>query len=269
MNQLLLVMTALIGSLATAVIIASLGYRLQSRFAKDAAITTTLQVKDLLLKQAFTRDMVPVDANFTLCYRIQAAGNPKPISRAILEGLGTVDDWRTATERQVLFTLRDVIATYDFDHLFDSIGENVVPLRSIEQKVHIRLRPVVEQWGVEVTGVQLGAIEIPESIKEQLVEKKRAQYEQKVELMKAETEKLVKLTEAKARMETITAIAQGIKHLLGKDARPQDLIALRFIEYLEKAAETGGGEESWLPLQRLDALRALEELGFRHDVEET
>jgi len=255
MNELQLVLTALIGSLAAAAIIASIGYRLQSRFVEDAAITTALQVKELLLKQAFTRDMIPIDVNLTLFYRMYAAGNPAPISKDVIEAIQTVDDWRAATERQALFILRDVTAMNDFDDLFHSTDPTVAPLRLIEQTVHNRLRLAAEQWGVEVTGVQLGAIEIPESIGKQLVEIKRAELDRRIDITRAETAKLVKVTEATARMQTILAIAQGLKQVLGEDARPEDLIALRFIEYLENRAETviGTGEDDLETLLKLQS----------------
>ena len=266
MNELQLILTALIGSLAAAAILASIGYRLQSRFVADVIITTALQVKELLLKQAFTRDLIPIDVTLTLFYRIHAAGNPAPISKDTIKATQTVDDWRAATERQALFILRDVTATYDFDKLFQPTDETGVPLRSIEREVRDRLRSVAEYWGVEVAGIQLGAIEIPESIGKQLVENKRAQHEQEAELIKAEsdrriditraeTAKLVKVTEATARMQTIQAIAHGLKQVLGEDARPEDLIALRFIEYLENRAEpvVGTGEDDLETLLKLQS----------------
>ena len=61
----------------------------------------------------------------------------------------------------------------------------------------------------------------------------------------------------------------GLKQLLGPNPKPQDIIALRFIEYLDQRAEASAGlaEDDTAALMRLQSLEALSVRRTSHIVE--
>ena len=86
--------------------------------------------------------------------------------------------------------------------------------------------------------------------------------DRRISTTRAETAKIVQLSKATSEMETIQAISQGLKHLVGSSPTSQDLIALRYIEYLEStlgngAASSGDGADALIKLQGLQTLREL------------
>jgi regulator of protease activity HflC (stomatin/prohibitin superfamily) len=175
-------------------------------------------------------------------------------------------DWdsiKPAMETIVDTSLRDVITRCNLDEVFTA-------RERIKDEVCAQInKRSLDFLAIRVVGADIGEVRIPEEVKDRLMQKWMADWDQRIDTTRAETEKLVQMVEATARKETIQAIAEGItqalRQLVGEDAKPEDLIALRYIEYLEK---TGGGEEGWPTQERLEAIRALGRLGIRRDEEE-
>jgi hypothetical protein len=110
--------------------------------------------------------------------------------------------------------------------------------------------------------VDTGRILVPSQTEEVLVSQWIADREQRVSATRAETEQLVQLSKTTARMQAIQGISRGLKQLVGPDATPEDIIALRYIEYLEHSTESSGGmnEDQFNTLLRLQGLEALRSL---------
>lgn len=167
-------------------------------------------------------------------------------------------------------SLRDVIARYDLDEIFAArvtgpspTADQLEPRQRIKDEVRAQINKVsLDYLAIEVVDVDIGEVRVPGEAKDQLLQKWVADWDQRIDTTKAETDKLVQVTKATARMQTIQAIAQGLKQLLGKDAKPEDLIALRYIEYMEKAAETGRGEDGWSTQQQIEAMQTFQRLGI-------
>ena len=171
--------------------------------------------------------------------------------------------------------LRDVIANYNLDEIFVPSSRLVPGQVQIRQTLKREIKDQIEKitkrsLGV-TTGVDIGLIKIPEEAKNRLLQKWVADWDRRIDTTRAETEKLVQVTKATARMQTIQAIAQGLKQLLGKDATPDDLIALNFIEYLEKRCEylekQAGPPDEYAEdtgaQDRLEIMQTLRRLGIR------
>jgi regulator of protease activity HflC (stomatin/prohibitin superfamily) len=98
-----------------------------------------------------------------------------------------------------------------------------------------------KEWGVVVTEVRIGTIDVPDEVKARMLTRWEAEWRRQVRITEAEGEaeafRLMELARAKAQMEMIIAITQGFKQMAGSGAVPGHLIALRFIEALEKMAE--------------------------------
>jgi regulator of protease activity HflC (stomatin/prohibitin superfamily) len=167
-------------------------------------------------------------------------------------------------------SLRDVIARHDLDEIFTARGAEspptagkLEPRQRIKNEVCDQINEISSKFmAIKVVAVDIGEVKIPEKAKDQLLQKWVAEWDQRIDTTRAETEKLVQVARATARMQTIQAIAQGLKQLLGKDAKPEDLIALRYIEYMEKAAETGRGEDGWATQQQIEAMQTFQRLGI-------
>ena len=182
-------------------------------------------------------------------------------------------DWdkvKTAMETIAGTSLRDVIARHDLDEIFTAKGTgrsltsaSVEPRQMIKDELCTQINEIsLDFLAIRVVAADIGEIKIPQEAEERLLQKWTAEWDQRIETIKAETEKLVQVAKATARMQTIQAIAQGLKQLLGKDAKPEDLIALRYIEYMEKAAEIGRGEDGWSTQQQIEAMQTFQRLGI-------
>ena len=180
------------------------------------------------------------------------------------------DSIKSAMESIAGTSLRDVIARHDLDEIFTAKGTGLSrtsaspePRQMIKDEVCTQINKIsLDFLAIRVVAADIGEVKIPQEAEGQLLQKWMAEWDQRIDTTRAETEKLVQVTEATARMQTIQAIAQGLKQLLGKDAKPEDLIALRYIEYLEKAAQTGRSEDGWSTQQQIEAMQTFQRLGI-------
>ncbi len=146
--------------------------------------------------------------------------------------------------------------------------EDIIPMSdtqriNFKQALKNEINGVTQKLGVVIAVVDIVDIVIPERIREQLLDRWNADWETHARLTRAETTNSIYIAEAIARSQTITAIAQGLKSLLGNDATSQNLVALRYIEYLEQRATgappgTDHEVDTLVQLQAMDTLRALQ-----------
>lgn len=108
----------------------------------------------LNIKNVLTKDLVSLNIELTAIYQIVQTPD------AILKATCSVDDWRKATESAIASVLRDVISEQGLRQ-----GKKVaIPSReSIRQLLTQQLNTVTSQWGVQVTTLMIGAIELPET----------------------------------------------------------------------------------------------------------
>jgi regulator of protease activity HflC (stomatin/prohibitin superfamily) len=169
-------------------------------------------------------------------------------------------DWRESVKSISSRAARDVIGRYDLTE--------IVPLtetmrQDFNRQLTAQINAItVRALGVEVIAVDTGRILVPSQTEEVLVSQWIADREQRVSATRAETEQLVQLSKTTARMQAIQGISRGLKQLVGPDATPEDIIALRYIEYLEHSTESSGGmnEDQFNTLLRLQGLEALRSL---------
>ena len=192
--------------------------------------------------------------------------------------------WKYTVVGMTRTQVRKALAKYELGQIFRFDPEVEDPerykpvLNQIAEEVKKMAAEIACNWGVSVRSVNVDAIEMPEQVKQQMLEMWSAEYARRKALIEAETEKIVQTAKAEAerivqtakaeaREETIRVVSRGIKQLLGEGATPQDLIALRFIEYLEKAAETGGAEAPFQTQEQLGIMETLGRFGIRRDRE--
>lgn len=139
------------------------------------------QISSLGTILTYTRDGVAVSLELTLGYRVmidedalinrgEYVFDDETIRRASLQ----VSNWRIETEYAGSRVLREAIASYTLDDLFDPTGDSadrptLSPRENIQAHVLRRLNAVTKEWGVVVRYAQLSEIEIPSEIREALL----------------------------------------------------------------------------------------------------
>ena len=170
-------------------------------------------------------------------------------------------DWRGAVQAVSETAARDVVGRYDLDQ--------IVPIsdsfrKDFKEKLKQEINRVAEGFmGVTVIAVDIGRVGIPQAAEGLLLEKWTAEWERIIIDTRAQTQKGVERYEAEAEAASLGIIARTFRGLIGETLRPQDMIAIRFIEYLEKRGGTAGGTNGaeFETLLRLQTMRTLESLG--------
>lgn len=157
-------------------------------------IDLRVQTIDLPKQEVITRDNVPVKINATVFFRVQFP------EKAVLN----VEDYRYATMMYAQTVLRDVIGGVELDDLLakrDEVAENI---RKIVDEI-------TDQWGIDVTGVRLQDIEIPEEMRRAMARQAEAERERRAVIIKSEGE--IKAAENLVQAAKLIAKAPEALHL--------------------------------------------------------
>jgi regulator of protease activity HflC (stomatin/prohibitin superfamily) len=120
-------------------------------------------------QQVITRDNVPVTIDGVLFFRVQNAAD------AII----MVQDYRYVVSQYAQTSLRDVIGQLTLDQL---LTEREEIAKSIEQHVE----KDTKGWGLEVTGLRIQDIDMPEELKKMMSRQASAEREKRATITKAE-----------------------------------------------------------------------------------
>jgi regulator of protease activity HflC (stomatin/prohibitin superfamily) len=123
-------------------------------------------------QQVITRDNVPVTIDGVLFFRVQNAAD------AII----MVQDYRFVVSQYAQTSLRDVIGQLSLDQL---LTEREEIAKSIEQHVE----KDTKGWGLEVTGLRIQDIDMPEELKKMMSRQASAEREKRATITKAEGDK--------------------------------------------------------------------------------
>jgi regulator of protease activity HflC (stomatin/prohibitin superfamily) len=123
-------------------------------------------------QQAITRDNVPVTIDAALFFRVANA------AEAIIE----VQDYRYVVSQYAQTSLRDVIGQMTLDQLLTEREEIAGSIkRHVEQDT--------KGWGVEVTGLRIQDVDMPEELKKMMSRQASAEREKRATITKAEGDK--------------------------------------------------------------------------------
>ncbi|MDP2480865.1 MAG: slipin family protein [Candidatus Palauibacterales bacterium] len=142
-------------------------------FAVERMERVSLRViaMDIPPQDVITRDNVSVKVNAVLYFRVN-----DPL-RAILE----IEDYLFATSQLAQTTLRSVIGQADLDHLLAE-----------REKFNEILREIIDQgtdpWGIEVTGVEVKDVDLPQEMKRAMARQAEAERERRAKVISAEGE---------------------------------------------------------------------------------
>ena len=124
---------------------------------------------DIPAQQVITKDNVPVKINGVIFFKVD---NP---ADAIIK----VQDYRYAISQYAQTSLRDVIGQMTLDQLLTEREE-------IGKKIETTVEKDTKGWGLEVTGIRIQDIDMPEELKKMMSRQASAEREKRATITKAE-----------------------------------------------------------------------------------
>ena len=135
-------------------------------------VDTRVLAVNIPKQQVITRDNVPVTIDGVLFFRVDNAA----------EAIIMVQDYRYVISQYAQTSLRDVIGQMTLDQL---LTEREEIAKSIEQHVE----KDTKGWGLEVTGLRIQDIDMPEELKKMMSRQASAEREKRATITKAEGDK--------------------------------------------------------------------------------
>jgi len=223
---------------------AVLDLRQQERIAEDVPL--------------MTKDGIEIRADLAITYRISTGGEtptrakPYPYDEQAVRLAAYAETvhadqqlstWETIPLETSKSTLAKIVARYNLDQLLYPDGSANDPNLTIRNELERRVRNSIEAFGIELTGIQVGRLELPESVVDQYIEYWQAHWETQSLLKEADGEAFtleeVEVARAEAEVTMIRAIVEGLQRarMEGNADTIHEMVALRLIEALEKVAE--------------------------------
>jgi regulator of protease activity HflC (stomatin/prohibitin superfamily) len=135
-------------------------------------IDTRVQTIQIARQQVITKDNVPVSVDAVLFFRVESA------SDAVIK----VQDFRFAISQYARTSLRDVIGQMTLDQLLAEREQIEAAIaRHVERDTHT--------WGLEVAGIRMEDIDMPEDLKKMMSRQASAEREKRANITKAEGDK--------------------------------------------------------------------------------
>ncbi|WP_210420482.1 SPFH domain-containing protein [Aquisphaera giovannonii] len=135
-------------------------------------VDTRVLAVNIPKQQVITRDNVPVTIDGVLFFRVSNAA----------EAIIMVQDYKYVISQYAQTSLRDVIGQMSLDQL---LTEREEIARSIEKHVEHDTKG----WGLEVTGLRIQDVDMPEELKKMMSRQASAEREKRATITKAEGDK--------------------------------------------------------------------------------
>ncbi len=226
------------------------------------------QVIDFPPQPVITRDNVTMQVDTVLYYQIT-----DPF-RAMYE----IADLGNAIHQLTVTSLRNVMGELTLD-------ETLTSRETVNTKLRDILDEATDKWGVKVNRVELKNIEPPREIREAMAKQMKAERERRAVVTEAEGTKTAAILAAEGQREAAIAKAEGVKRStilqaegmaearlkiaaaeaealnrvrgsLGQDSPANYLIALKYLESLEKIA-AGQATKIFLPFEATGILASV------------
>ena len=227
-------------------------------------------VFDFPKQSVITKDNVNVEINALLYFQIM-----DPV-RAVYE----IEDLPLAIEKLTQTTLRNVIGELELDETLSSRD-------TINSKLQLILDEATNKWGVKVNRVELQDIHPPHEIQEAMNKQMMAERERRAAVLEAEGQKTASILKSEGEKESEINLAEGVKNAeilkaeglakakirlaeaekeaielisksIDKKGDPINyLIAIKYIETLEKMVEGDDNKTIYMPYEASAALGSL------------
>jgi regulator of protease activity HflC (stomatin/prohibitin superfamily) len=148
-------------------------------------VDTRILAVNIPKQQVITRDNVPVVIDGVLFFRVINAA----------EAIIVVHDYRTMIAQYAQTSLRDVIGQMTLDQL-------LIEREQIARAIEVHVEKDIKGWGLEVTGLRIQDVSMPEELKKMMSRQASAEREKRATITKAEgdREAAVNLAEAARTM---------------------------------------------------------------------
>ena len=176
---------------------------------------------------------------------------------------GRASNWENIALGTVKSALAASVASFSLNELLQDeqteIGAHLTIRRDVERQARIRLR----EQGIDLIRVRIGGFRFPENVTDLHIQYWRTYWDNQARLALAEGEAAAveeaELAHAEAEIELVRAIADGLEQARrqGYQGDMNEIVALRFVEALEKMALESKGEIT-LPDQLLPQLQNLQ-----------
>jgi len=130
------------------------------------------KTEDLQDQEAITKDNVSARISAVLYYRISDAAS------SIIE----VENFAWATSQLAETTMRTVVGEFDLDGL-------LAHRNKVATKIEQIIKKTTGEWGVEVQGVELKDVILPENMKRTIAKQAEAEREKRATIIKSEGER--------------------------------------------------------------------------------
>jgi regulator of protease activity HflC (stomatin/prohibitin superfamily) len=135
-------------------------------------IDTRVQTIQIARQQVITKDNVPVSVDAALFFKVDNAAD------AVIK----VQDFRFAISQYARTSLRDVIGQMTLDQL-------LAEREQIEAAIAKHVETDTRAWGLEVVGIRMEDIDMPEELKKMMSRQASAEREKRANITKAEGDK--------------------------------------------------------------------------------
>lgn len=189
-------------------------------------VDTRIMTLEIPRRQAITKDNVPVSLDGVIFLRVSDPG----------EAVIKVRDYQHAIQQYAQTALRDIVGSMTLDEI---LADRELVGQKIEQMVETE----VDGWGLEVAGIRIQDIELPEDLKRVMARQASAEREKRATITKAEgdREAAVNLAAAADMMATSPGALQlrTLQTLDGLGTSPSNTVIIT------------------VPMEVVDALRAV------------
>ncbi|MGH8104577.1 MAG: SPFH domain-containing protein [bacterium] len=138
-------------------------------FDQIRMVDTRVRAIDIPRQQVITKDNVPVSINGVLFFKVMK------VADAIIK----VQDYRYAIAQYAQTSLRDVIGQMTLDQL-------LTEREQIGKAIEVNVEKDTKDWGLEVTGIRMQDIDMPEDLKKMMSRQASAEREKRATITKAE-----------------------------------------------------------------------------------
>jgi hypothetical protein len=176
---------------------------------------------------------------------------------------GQISNWENTALSVVKAALAASVSSFSLNELLQDeqteMGAHLTIRRNVEREARIRLR----EQGIELIRVRIGGFRFPEDVTDLHIQYWRTYWDNQARLTLAEGEAValedMDLARAGAEIELVKAVADGMEQARrqGYQGGMNEIVALRFVEALEKMALESKGEVT-LPEQLLPQLQYLQ-----------
>lgn len=135
-------------------------------------VDTRVLAVNIPKQQVITRDNVPVTIDGVLFFRVSNAA----------EAIIMVQDYRYVISQYAQTSLRDVIGQMTLDQL-------LVEREQIAKAIEAHVEHDTKGWGLEVTGLRIQDVDMPEELKKMMSRQASAEREKRATITKAEGDK--------------------------------------------------------------------------------